>query len=259
MSEYPLRGLHGQTVQTLGMRILGGVYAPGDPLPPEQLERELGVSKTVVREAMRVLAAKGLVESRQKRGTVIRPRSAWSLLDPELLEWQQLGDPDPRFLVELAEVRGIVEPAGARLAALRRTDDDLALLDEALDDMVEAGRDAERLIAADMRFHRSLLGAAHNELLFRMEVVIVSGLNIRDRLVHHRGDKWSDPVPAHRALLTAVRDGDVEASSQAMKGLLEQAERDVLTAGRRSQRRKRVDDTRATSPGRRSKDSEPRR
>src|SRR5579875_3369367 len=166
-----VRGLHGQTVEALGARIVQGRYAPGSPLQPDEIEREFGISKTVLREAMRVLAAKGLVDPRQRRGTVVRPRSSWLLLDADLLRWQSY-ESDAGFLANLAEVRSIVEPAGARLAAQRRTDADLAALKAALTAMAQARTNADAVIEADLAFHGLLLDAAHNELLSRMEVVI---------------------------------------------------------------------------------------
>jgi DNA-binding FadR family transcriptional regulator len=220
-----LRGLHAQTVETLGSRIVRGYYQPGQPLPPDELENEFGISKTVLREALRVLAAKGLVDARQKRGTVVQERAAWSLLDADLLRWQG-GQPDAAFFANLAEVRGIVEPAGARLAAERRTEEDLADLRAAIDQMANAGTDALAVVAADLAFHQALLDAAHNELLSRMEVVIEAGLRARDAVVHG-GEHWPDSVPVHRAILEAIEAGDGAAAEQAMRKLLEQASVDV--------------------------------
>lgn len=226
MGTYPGRGLHGQVVESIGARIIRGDFPPGVALVPEVLEREYDVSKTVIREALRVLAAKGLVDSRQKRGTYVRPRSAWSLLDADMLRWQGRENPDNTFLENLAEVRAIVEPAGARLAAQRRTDTDLAAMEDALAAMAGAGRDADAVIAADLRFHRALLDSAHNELLSRMEVVIETGLRVRDEIVH-QGGHWADSVPAHRALLEAVRAADGDAAVAAMRDLLAQASTDL--------------------------------
>lgn len=220
-----LRGLHGQTVDALGARIVRGHYEPGSALAPERLEREFGISKTVLREALRVLAAKGLVDPRQKRGTIIRPRSSWSLLDADLLRWQG-GEPDDAFLANLAEVRSIVEPAGARLAASRHTADDLMALGDALDAMGTAATDAGAVVEADLAFHRALLDAAHNELLSRMEVVIEAGLRARDQIVHS-GESWPDSVPVHRAILDAVESGDGSAAASAVEALLEQASVDT--------------------------------
>ncbi|MFE0460342.1 FadR/GntR family transcriptional regulator [Kitasatospora sp. NPDC058965] len=224
----PARGLHGQAVEIIGERIVRGTYPPGGSIHPDLIEQELGVSKTVVREALRVLAAKGLIESRQKRGTYVRPRSDWNLLDSDLLRWQGHGVPAVDFLDNLAEVRAIVEPAGARLAAQRRDEADLAALDDALAAMAAAGSDADAVVEADLLFHRALLAAAHNELLTRMEVVIEAGLRVRDHLVHG-ADSWADAVPAHRAVLDAVRAQDPAAAEQAVRRLLAQATADLRT------------------------------
>jgi GntR family galactonate operon transcriptional repressor len=198
----------------------------------------------VLREAFRVLAAKGLVDARQKRGTVVQARAAWSLLDADLLRWQG-GQPDSAFFANLAEVRGIVEPAGARLAAERRTEDDLADLRAALDRMAKAGSDALAVVAADLSFHQALLDAAHNELLSRMEVVIEAGLRARDAVVHG-GEHWPDSVPVHRAILDAIEARDGAAAEKAMRKLLEQASVDVdgVTARRTRATSKRAEQDR---------------
>jgi len=226
MAVYQGRGLHGQIVERMGARIVGGAYQPGATLFAEHLEQEFNVSKTVVREALKVLATMGLVESRQKRGTIVRPRRAWNLLDADVLRWQGSEQPDFTFLENLAEVRAIVEPAGARLAARRRTEEDLKVMQQALSSMAAARDDPDAMIAADMLFHRELLGSAHNELLTRMEVVLAAGLQIRDRLVHH-GQHGSDPMPTHQALLDAIRDGDAELAGRTVEALLAQASADL--------------------------------
>jgi GntR family transcriptional regulator, galactonate operon transcriptional repressor len=224
-----LRGLHGETVETIGSRIVNGYYEPGSQLPPQQLERELGISTTVLREALRVLAAKGLVESRQKLGTIVMPRATWSLLDADLLRWQE-GNEDASFLDDLAEIRFIIEPAVAKLAALRRTSRDLERLHGALQAMIDAGTDGARVIEADLAFHRALLHAAHNELLSRMDFIIESGLRARDMLVHNRSE-WPDSVPVHSAILTAVEAGDAAAAEDAVLDLLHQSVIDTSQYG----------------------------
>lgn len=220
------RGLHGQIVEVIGTRIVRGDHPPGSSLLAEDLERELDVSKTVIREALKVLGAKGLVESRQKRGTVVRPRAEWNLLDADLLRWHGGVQPDSGFLTNLAEVRRIVEPAGARFAAQRRTEVDLRTLSAALTAMSEANGDPDAMVAADLEFHRGLLDAAHNELLSRMDVVIVAGLGVRDRFVHAR-EHWSDPEPAHRTVFEAVAAGEPERAEEAVLALLDQAEAEL--------------------------------
>ncbi len=226
MAVYDGRGIHGHTVEVIGRRILTGALTEGATINVVALEDELDISRTAVREALRVLGAKGLVAARQKRGTFVRPRADWNLLDADILRWQFTGRTDVPFFQSLHEVRSIVEPAGARLAAQRRTDEDLDVLDAALAAMEAAGDDPDEAIRADLAFHRALLAAAHNELLERMEVVIEAGLSVRDRYVHGSGDA-ADPVPVHRAVLLAVRRGNPAKAEREMRALLEQAVEDV--------------------------------
>lgn len=226
MGLYVGRGIHGEVVSTIGRRIVSGHYMAGEAVLAEDLEAELGVSKTVVREALKVLAAKGMVESRPKRGTVVRERASWNLLDPDLIAWQHQGNPSLDFLRDLSEVRFIVEPEAARLAARRRTDADLEGLREALDAMAAAGEAGEAMIEADLAFHRAMLLASHNELLAQMEMLIEAGLRVRDQLVHRQGP-WSDPVPAHLDVLVAIEAGDGERAVMAMHRLLESASKEA--------------------------------
>src|SRR5712691_2438408 len=118
---YPRRGLHGEIVHRIGVQIVRGELKPGDVLPADELSAELGLSRTVLREAVKVLAAKGLVEARPKTGTRVRPRAAWNLLDPDVLAWRSEASPDGDFFRNIVELRRIVEPEAARLAAERAT------------------------------------------------------------------------------------------------------------------------------------------
>lgn len=239
-------GPHGRAVQAIVQRVVSGQDPPGTVLDLERLERELDVSRTVIRETLRVLAAKGMVAARPRHGTVVRPRTEWSLLDPDLLRWQaEVRGSDVAFLRQLAEVRSIVEPAGARLAAGRRSRAEVAELDSALNAMIGAGQargaaagDAaagsavEAAVEADVRFHRALLVAAHNDLILPMEAVIEIGLRARDRLVHD-DPAAADPILMHRKVAAAVRGRDPDKAESTMRELLAQAERDVRRALRR--------------------------
>ncbi|NUP63061.1 MAG: FadR family transcriptional regulator [Nonomuraea sp.] len=223
--SYPRRGMHGEVVEDLGRRIVAGDPDASGQLDPAELGRRYQVSHTVVREALKTLAAKGLVDARPKRGTYVRPRGDWSLLDPDVLRWRftQRGDTD--MLRDLAEVRAVVEPAGARLAAARRTDEDVAALEKAYDLMAATAADPVAHTEADVAFHRLLLAASHNELLECLEVVIAAALTARDRLVHSTGDRPGFSA-THRAVLDAVRAGEPAAAESAMRDLLAQAGRD---------------------------------
>ena len=226
MRQYVARGVHGQTVEVLAQRILDGRIAEGATLDLNALQAEFDVSLTVLREALRVLAAKGLVDARPKRGTFVRPREAWSLLDGDVLRWQFARSHRPGLFDDLHELRSIVEPGAASLAAARATEDDLAALDAALADMAAAGSDPAAAVEADLAFHRALLAATHNELIQRMEVLIETGLAERDRMVHGAAGP-GDPVPAHRAVVDAIRRHNPTLAARAMGKLLDQAIEDV--------------------------------
>jgi DNA-binding FadR family transcriptional regulator len=234
MTPYARRGVHGQTVEALARRILSGEIPEGATLDLVALQSELDVSLTALRESLKVLAAKGMVDARQKRGTFVRVRADWNLLDADVLRWQFEGgrttEAERALLRNLAEVRAIIEPAAVRLAADRRTDADLAALDKALEAMGEQDTDAAHAVEADLAFHRALLAATHNELLERMEMVIESGLAHRDRIVHSHPHS-EDPVPAHHAVLDAVREQNAQAAEAAMRALLDQAGRDLDRIG----------------------------
>jgi GntR family galactonate operon transcriptional repressor len=232
------RGLHGQIVQVMAQRILSGQIPEGATINVPELQADLGVSLTAVREALKVLTAKGLVDARQKRGTFVRPRSDWNLLDADMIRWHFDDDVRPELLEELHEVRGIVEPAAARLAALRAESSHLEALDTAMAAM-ESAADDHAAVAADLAFHRALLAATGNELLTKMEVIMETGLADRDRLVH-KVKPSDDPVPSHRRVLDAIRSGDPAAAELAMRELLAKAAEDLTevrgTSGRASGR-----------------------
>jgi DNA-binding FadR family transcriptional regulator len=233
MVQYAGRGVHGQTVESIAGRILSGQLAEGATLDLGALQLELDVSLTVMREALRVLAAKGMIDARPKRGTFVRPRADWSLLDADVLRWQFAQHAQPGLFEDLHDLRTIVEPGAARLAAVRRTDADLDDLDTGLAQMTAAGHDPAAAVLADLAFHRLLLAATHNELLVRMEVVIETGLAERDRIVHGVL-ATDDPVPSHRAVVDAIRGQDPDCAELAMRNLLRKAVTDVAEANARN-------------------------
>lgn len=225
-SSYPGRGVHGRVVELLGERVASGMIREGDTLDLRSLSAELGVSMSVVRESVRVLAAKGLVDSRQKRGTFVRPRTEWNLLDADVVRWRARGGDTARLMADLAELRALIEPAAARFAAQRRTENQLADLDQALDCMDRTRGDPRAHALADLEFHRCLLAASGNELLSRMDLLVAPGLVERDIFVHS-ADPKADPVPAHRAVVDAVRARNPDAAEQAMRALLAAADADL--------------------------------
>ncbi|GIH15151.1 FadR/GntR family transcriptional regulator [Rugosimonospora africana] len=225
MTRYSARGLHGQVVHELGARILSGRILPGTTIDLSSVESELGISRTVLRESLKVLAAKGLVGARQKRGTFVTAPEEWNMLDADVLRWRVAAQPTQALLDQLAEVRRIVEPAAAALAAARRGDADLDALEQALAGMDAAVHDPADVVQADLRFHTALLEATHNVLIASLKGVIEQGLRQRDLLVHANPGA-ADPLPSHRAVLAAVRARDEPVAERAMRALLEQAAAD---------------------------------
>jgi DNA-binding FadR family transcriptional regulator len=227
VTAYSNRGLGGQIVEDLGRRIVQGELPPGSTIDVDHLESQHEVSRTVVREAVKVLIAKGLLDARPKRGTFVRSRTQWNLLDADVMSWRDDGqEPDPQLLSDLAEVRGAVEPQAARLAAERRNADDLVEMEAALQDMRDSADHLENHLASDLRFHRAVLAASHNELLVRLEVVLEPALRARDRLAfaHRHGSGF---LEAHTEVLTAVRSADPDAAEAAMRSLLAMAAADA--------------------------------
>jgi GntR family transcriptional regulator, galactonate operon transcriptional repressor len=222
---YPSRGLHGQVVDELGRRIVTGDMSADGTLDLAWLEQHLNVSRTVLREALKVLGAKGLVDARPKRGTYVRPRSDWNMFDRDILRWTFDSRTDSALIDHLAEVRSIVEPAAARLAARRRTEEDLVALRSALEAM-QATVDPEEVTAADVTFHRDLTQAAHNELLLPIQEVVLVGLRVRDLAVHGKQAAQRDVLPpeaalAHQRVLEAVEHRNEDDAELAMRHLLE--------------------------------------
>lgn len=226
ISGYKGRGVHGHTVELLGVRIVNGTIAPGDVLDLQVIGQELDLSLTSLREAIKVLMAKGLLDARQKRGTFVRPRSEWNALDSDVLRWRQAHGDSQSVLRDLAEVRSAIEPRAAALAAQRRSDSDVAALYEALDGMrAVRGGTADEAARADLVFHQVLLQATGNELFGQMSVFVEPALMVRDQLVHDH--TVADPVPSHQQVVEAIVARDPERAAAAAMALVEQSVEDV--------------------------------
>ncbi len=223
------RRLHGAIARKLGSAILAGHYPPGSLLNGEvAFSVELNVSRTAFREAMQVLTAKGLVESRPKVGTRVLPRDRWNLLDPDVLAWAFSGEPDKRFVRNLFELRAIVEPGAARLAAERRSRDDLSAMKEALAVMrrqtlaTEAGR------AADRDFHTAILRATQNDALVTLSASIGAAVSWTTEFKQRQRALPRNPIPDHALVYQAIAAGNTDEASGAMKRLVSLAFEDTL-------------------------------
>ena len=219
---------HTLIARDLGIAIVTGHYPPGGVIPGEiDIAAQRGVSRSVVREGLRMLSAKGLVESRPKSGTRVRERSQWNLLDPDLLAWMFEGEPPASFVRSLFQLRMIVEPAAAEMAATFRTDDQLARMAAALDDMARHGLGIEAGQAADQCFHNTILEATDNELLVSLSGSIGAAVRWTTIFKFRRRARPRDSMPQHRRLYDAIRNRDAVSARAATIVLLEQAHEDT--------------------------------
>ncbi len=213
--------IHGSVARSLGVAILAGRHRPGDVLPGEiEFAEQLGVSRTAYREAIRILNAKGLVESRPKTGTRVSAKSRWNLLDPDILAWAFEGEPSEAFIRDLFELRMIVEPAAAALAAERRSGEDIARMGHALEEMGRHGLATEAGRAADQTFHTTILEAARNGPLLALSSSIAAAVTWTTIFKHRRRGIPRDPMADHRALYETILAGDPEAARAAMTDLV---------------------------------------
>lgn len=219
-ATYSGRNLHGQVVKSLGHGVVGGAYPAGELLPNEEvLCRTLDVSRTALREAIKVLAAKGLLESRPRVGTWVRPQASWNMLDPDVLSWRCATGPDAQFLRHLTEMREIIEPAAAALAARSRSPEQLAALEDAFHAM-ESASDINGWVEADLAFHSAILQATNNPLLVPLAAIIGSALEALLGISARKAGDFSDALPDHRKVLDAIRAGDAQRALHRMAVML---------------------------------------
>ncbi len=168
-----IKNAHGQAVDRIGGAIVAGRYAVGATLPAEPLLcDELGVSRTVVREAVKSLAAKGLLVAGPKVGTRVLPAENWNWFDPDVVAWQTGAGLTRDFLRDLQELRRVIEPAAVRMAAERATAQDIAEIEAAYAGMKHAVEQGGDYVANDLRFHQGLLRAGGNRMMVQMSKAI---------------------------------------------------------------------------------------
>lgn len=218
------RNIHSWIAHELGSRLVNGTYGAGAFLPTEgQLVTELGVSRTALREAFKLLTAKGLIESRPKVGTRVRPRKYWNMFDADILRWYSDSSPKAEFYTDLYVMREIIEPSAAALAAVNRTQDQLEALEQAYLDMTQAEMGTEAVYKSDLDFHLGLLGATNNVFMASLGMTIETALESSFRLSSAIGKEFVDALPGHRAVLDAIRDRDPERARTVMQDILTQA------------------------------------
>jgi GntR family galactonate operon transcriptional repressor len=205
-------------VSGLGGEIAGGALPPGSLLPPEhELEARFGVSRGVIREAMKTLEAKGLVQVRPRLGTRVRPRHEWSWFDRELIAWLSADGIARDLLLAFEEARLVIEPAVAAFAADRATPAEKQAITEAYLAMSRDRDDPPRAIAADKCFHLAVLDAAHNPVLQSLRGFIEA---ILTGMFEVTVGVFAGNLERHRAVAEAISGGDAHQARQAMEELL---------------------------------------
>lgn len=225
-----IKNVHGNTVDHIGEAIVAGRWAAGSSIPPEpQLCESLGVSRTVVREAVKSLVAKGLVSTGPKVGTRVRDASDWNWFDPDVIVWQSKAGLTAEFLRDLQELRRAVEPAAVRLAAERAAPADIARIEQAFDGMRQAVEQGGDYVTHDLQFHQGLLEASGNRMLVQMSKALAALLRTSFEISTSRPDGPRRSLPLHRAVLDAVIARNPERAERCITKLIDGAREDIET------------------------------
>ena len=228
MNTNAIKNVHGNTLDFLGAAIVAGRYLVGTTLPPEPtLCTELGVSRTVVREAVKSLVAKGLIHTGPKVGTRVMPSEQWNWFDPDVITWQSKAGLSTDFIRDLQDLRLVVEPAAVKLAAERRTSEDLIEIEAAYAGMQKAVLEGGDYVTYDLRFHQGLLRASHNRMLVQMSKVLGALLRTSFEISTRKKDGPRSSLPLHRAVLDAVAAGKPARAERAVLMLINGAHADL--------------------------------
>lgn len=223
-----IKNVHGNTVDHLGEAIVAGRYAAGEAMPPEPaLCEALGVSRTVVREAVKSLVAKGLVSTGPKVGTRVLASEQWNWFDPDVVVWQSKAGLTREFLRDLQELRRVVEPAAVRMAAERATPADIAEIEAAYAGMKKAVEQGGDYVTHDLRFHQGLLKACRNRMIVQMSKALAALLRTSFEISTTRKDGPRLSLPLHRAVLDAVIARQPAEAERAILVLIDGARDDI--------------------------------
>ncbi len=234
MSNLNIKNIHGGTLDALGLALIRGDYPPGSKLPPEQkLCEMLGVSRTILREAVKSLVAKGLISTGPKIGTIVQPAERWNWFDRDVVDWQsRIGFP-AQLLDDLQELRAVIEPQAVRLACSRATAQEIADLEAAYHGMAQAVADGDDTvyIAHDYAFHFGLLRASHNQMFLQMGRALQGLLEHIFKITTRTPDRGIErSLPHHWEIIDAIRAGDPERAHAASVFQLGSSRADVSHA-----------------------------
>ena len=217
--------LHVYIARSIGERILGGEFLPGEILPNEaEWGKAFGSSRTAVREALKTLTAKGLIVSRPKIGSRVQPKIQWNLFDRDVLDWHHAAVDRQDFLHSIQEVRHMIEPGVAELAALKRTPAQLERVVQAWNAMKKAKK-LDQTVTADVEFHEALMAAANNALIVPFGIIIEKALSNLFDFTTQRNDRQSEALKLHGAIVKAVTSRNGPAARKAMTVLLNDTDR----------------------------------
>ena len=223
--------LHGTVLETLGSEIVGGVLPTGSVLGADELAARLGVSRTVVREATRVLESINLIRVRRKVGITVLPPADWSPYDPNVIRWRLAGPDRFEHLNALSELRSAVEPLAARLAAHHASPAQCGALTAAVIGMSATARAAhsDEYLRHDADFHRTLLAASGNPMLHGLRDVVVAVL--QGRTAHALMPRVAEPeaVRLHGVVASSIQAGDAAAAETAMLAIVRESSTAVET------------------------------
>lgn len=232
--------LHGTIARRLGISIVSGRFKPGDLLNGEIASSEqFAVSRTAYREAVRILAAKGLVDARPKVGTRINAQSAWNLLDPDVLDWTFESEPDLQLLNSLFELRNVVESAAAGMAAKRRSAAHLKAMRAALEGMASHTLATEAGQQADLDFHTTLLNATNNPFIISLTSGVNAAIRTTTIFKQRKRPLRRDPLPDHVRVFEAIAAKEAGEAQLAMSQLIELARIDTPASKRSGRTRRR--------------------
>ena len=225
--EALIRNVHSQVADRVGVSIVRGDVGVGETLPSEmQICAMMDVSRTVVREAIRTLTGKGLVEARPKSGTRVRPPEQWNQLDPDVLRWRLETTEMDSYLNKLFQLRCAVEPAAAALAATAAGEPDITRIRAGYEGMAAADVD-EAFVTADIAFHQAIYFATRNEFFWPIAQMFDFALR-QSFTIAARGSHRARALVEHHAVLDAIATGNVEGARQTTNILLNNSADDLV-------------------------------
>ncbi len=217
-------------VHELGQRIASGAFPQGAALPIEsELAAQLGVSRNLLREAVKALASKRLVEVRPRSGTRVRPRGDWHLLDPDVLGWLDAAGQRLPHALDLVEFRLIVEPAASRLAALRASPAEKAGIAAACTALEACIGQPELIPSRDIAFHGSILAASHNSVLNHLGSLIASLMQLQVTTTTDHPGAFERGLPLHRELTQAIARGEAAQAEEVSRRLVSMPYQDLAS------------------------------